>query len=170
MSRKFKHFSSFSSSIVNWMCLSCLFNMLWNSWDCSLDVNRVSSTYHLYVFETRFKINAFAIALCSKFWINCNIIKKHKILKISSLKPEISSWILFSNSRIIHKLVLWFTMKTSWLVSILYQFFNERNLSADYCFNYNNFTLPRVTARVPSFLREYHIYLDIFKTYISSVL
>ena len=39
-SRKFKHFSSFSPSMVNWMCLSCLFKMLWNSWDCSLHVNR----------------------------------------------------------------------------------------------------------------------------------
>ena len=31
MSRKFKHFSSFSSSMVNWMCLSCLFKMFRNS-------------------------------------------------------------------------------------------------------------------------------------------
>ena len=27
MSRKFKHFSPFSSSIVNWICLSCLFKI-----------------------------------------------------------------------------------------------------------------------------------------------
>ena len=31
MSRKFKHFSSFSSSMVNWICLSCLFETFWNS-------------------------------------------------------------------------------------------------------------------------------------------
>ena len=70
MSRKFKHFSSFSSSMVNWMCLSCLFKMFWNSQDCSLDVNHawVSSTYCLYVFGARFKVNTSAVALCSKFW------------------------------------------------------------------------------------------------------
>ena len=70
MSRKFKHFSSLSSSMVNWMCLSCLFKMFQNSRDCSLDVDRawVSSTYRLYVFGARFKVNASAMALCSKFW------------------------------------------------------------------------------------------------------
>ena len=31
MSRKFKHFSPFSSSMANWMCLSCLFKIFWNS-------------------------------------------------------------------------------------------------------------------------------------------
>ena len=70
MSRKFKHFSSFSSSVVNWMFLSCLFKMLWNSRDCSLDVNRawVLSTYRLYAFGARFKFNASAVALCSELW------------------------------------------------------------------------------------------------------
>ena len=36
ISRKFKHFSSFSSSMVNWMRFSCLFKMFWNSKDYSI--------------------------------------------------------------------------------------------------------------------------------------
>ena len=70
MSRMFKHFSSFSSSVVDWMCFSCLFKMFWNSRDCSLDVNHawVSTTYRLYVFGARFKVNASAMALCFKYW------------------------------------------------------------------------------------------------------
>ena len=57
LSRKFKHFSSFSSSIVNWMYLPCLFKICWNSQDCSLDLNhaRESSRYRLYVFGARLK-------------------------------------------------------------------------------------------------------------------
>ena len=71
MSRKFKHFSSFLPSMVNWMYLSCLFKKFWNSRDCSLDVNRawVSLIYHLYVFGARFKVNASAVALRSNFWM-----------------------------------------------------------------------------------------------------
>ena len=53
MSGMSKHFSPFSSSMINWMCLSCLFKIFWNLQDCSLDANRawVSSTYRLYVVE-----------------------------------------------------------------------------------------------------------------------
>ena len=56
ISRKFKHFSSFSFSIINWMCLSCVFKIFWNSRDCSLDLNRawVSSIFSLYVFGARY--------------------------------------------------------------------------------------------------------------------
>ena len=63
ISRKFKNFYSFSSFAVYWICLS-----FGNSRDCSLDLNRawMSSTYSLCVFEARFKINASAMALCSK--------------------------------------------------------------------------------------------------------
>ena len=70
ISRKFKHFSSLSSSILNWICLACLFKIVWNSRDYSLDLNRawMSSTYRLYIFRARFKFNASAMALCSKFW------------------------------------------------------------------------------------------------------
>ena len=62
MSRKFKHFSSLSSSVVNWMCLSCLFKRFWNSRDCSLDENRawVSSAHRLYVSGARFKVSTSA--------------------------------------------------------------------------------------------------------------
>ena len=58
MSRKFKHFSSFLSSMVNRMCLSCLSKIFWNLRDCSLGLNCswVSSTYRLYVFGARFKL------------------------------------------------------------------------------------------------------------------
>ena len=50
MSRKFKHFSWFSSSMVNWMCLSCLFKMFWNSRDCSLDCS--VHEYHQHIAYT----------------------------------------------------------------------------------------------------------------------
>ena len=70
ISRKFKHFSSFSSSIINWTCLTCLFK-IWNSRDCSLDMNHacVSSTYGLYIFGARFRCNYSAMALLSKVWM-----------------------------------------------------------------------------------------------------
>ena len=69
ISRKFKHSSSFSS-IVNWISLPCYLNLLKFS---RLFLRFESRTSIINISPIRFgarsKVNASAMALCSKFWM-----------------------------------------------------------------------------------------------------
>ena len=51
MSRKFKHFSSFSFSIVNWMCFSCLLKISLEIRETVLDI-WIAHEYHQYIIYT----------------------------------------------------------------------------------------------------------------------
>ena len=58
-SRKFKHFSSLSTSIVNWICFSYLFKFFWNSQYCSLDLDHAWVSFKLNSHIRKFSVKVY---------------------------------------------------------------------------------------------------------------